>query len=98
MSLREHLINNDNSLSRFEKRVLLELSKTKAGTTLTYGELAKKSGFPNAARAVGNTMNKNPYPIIVPCHRVVASNGIGGYAKGVAMKKALLAIESVFQH
>jgi len=81
----------------FRRRVLETLAREVAwGETVTYGELADMVGAPRAARAVGTAMAKNPVPILVPCHRVVAANGIGGYGlSGVPMKRALLAIEGV---
>lgn len=74
-----------------------ELLKTvPAGQVTTYGDLAKALGHPRAARAIGQMMNRNPNPFIVPCHRVVASDGgIGGYAYGAAMKKAILSGEGL---
>jgi methylated-DNA-[protein]-cysteine S-methyltransferase len=67
------------------------------GETVSYGELAEMAGRPGAARAVGNAMSRNPLPIVVPCHRVVASGGrIGGYGpSGVRTKRFLLALEGV---
>jgi methylated-DNA-[protein]-cysteine S-methyltransferase len=67
------------------------------GETVSYGELAEMAGRPGAARAVGNAMSRNPVPIVVPCHRVVAAGGrIGGYGlSGVATKRFLLALEGV---
>ena len=67
------------------------------GETVSYGELAEMAGRPGAARAVGNAMSRNPVPIVVPCHRVVASGGrIGGYGlSGVRTKRFLLALEGV---
>jgi methylated-DNA-[protein]-cysteine S-methyltransferase len=69
------------------------------GETVTYGELALMAGAPGAARAVGTTMATNPVPLVVPCHRVVASGGrIGGYGgglHGVATKRTLLAREGL---
>jgi methylated-DNA-[protein]-cysteine S-methyltransferase len=69
------------------------------GETVTYGELAEMAGTPGAARAVGTAMARNPVPLAVPCHRVVAAGGrIGGYGggmHGVATKRALLALEGV---
>ncbi len=65
------------------------------GETVTYGELAAMAGRPLAARAVGTTMANNPVPIVVPCHRVVASGSLGGYGAGLEMKKTLLALEGV---
>lgn len=62
------------------------------GSVITYGELADQVGSPNAARAVGSAMRNNPVPIVVPCHRVVASTGLGGYGGEMhsALKRALL--------
>lgn len=67
------------------------------GETISYGELADMVGAPGAARAVGTAMANNPVQLLVPCHRVIAAGGrIGGYGhSGVAMKRALLAIEGV---
>jgi methylated-DNA-[protein]-cysteine S-methyltransferase len=67
------------------------------GETVSYGELAEMTGRPGAARAVGNAMSRNPVPIVVPCHRVVAAGGrIGGYRpSGVPTKRFLLALEGV---
>jgi methylated-DNA-[protein]-cysteine S-methyltransferase len=62
----------------------------------TYAELAKAAGKPKASRAIGQILNKNPNPIIVPCHRVVKSNGdLGGYAYGSIAKRKLLEKEGV---
>ena len=81
----------------FGRRVLETLAREVPwGETVTYGELADMVGSPRAARAVGNVMAHNPVQILLPCHRVVAADGIGGYgSSGVAMKRALLAIEGV---
>ena len=81
----------------FQKRVLESCRKIEYGQTLTYGQLAKRAGSVNAARAVGTAMKNNRYPLIVPCHRVVASSGIGGYsaASGVSLKQVLLRMEGV---
>jgi methylated-DNA-[protein]-cysteine S-methyltransferase len=67
------------------------------GETVSYGELAEMAGRPGAARAVGNAMSRNPVPIVVPCHRVVAAGGrVGGYGpSGVRTKRFLLALEGV---
>jgi len=66
------------------------------GETVTYGELAAMAGRPKAARAVGSAMANNPVPIVVPCHRVLASGGsLGGYGGGLETKKTLLALEGV---
>lgn len=63
------------------------------GKTVTYGELASMAGSPKAYRSAGSCAGKNPIPIIVPCHRVVASNGIGGFGLGLDVKRYLLALE-----
>lgn len=81
--------------TRFQEAVWSELSRIPWGETITYGELARRVGSPTGSRAVGQANGKNPIPIIVPCHRVVASNGIGGYAGGLTTKRALLAVEGI---
>jgi methylated-DNA-[protein]-cysteine S-methyltransferase len=77
----------------FQKEVWLELTRIPYGETISYGELARRVGRPKGPRAVGQANGKNPIPIIVPCHRVLASDGIGGYGGGLPMKRALLAVE-----
>jgi methylated-DNA-[protein]-cysteine S-methyltransferase len=77
----------------FQKEVWRELTRIRYGETISYGELARRVGRPKGPRAVGQANGKNPIPIIVPCHRVLASNGIGGYGGGLPMKRALLAVE-----
>lgn len=72
------------------------LVKIPEGKVTTYGDIAKALGSPHASRAVGRILNKNPNPVVVPCHRVVMSDGcIGGYAFGKAMKKGLLEKEGL---
>jgi methylated-DNA-[protein]-cysteine S-methyltransferase len=66
----------------FQKKVWSELVKIPAGKVVSYGALAKKLG--TSARAVGNACRKNPLPVVIPCHRVVSSNGIGGYAGAIS--------------
>ncbi len=69
-------------------RALLDIP---AGKTLSYGEIAQKIKKPKAARAVGNALGKNPIPLIVPCHRVIAAQGkIGGFSSSLTIKKKLL--------
>ncbi len=66
------------------------------GQTITYGQLAKKSGRPNASRAVGSTLAKNPLPLIIPCHRIIRSDGkMGGFSApgGITLKKKMLELE-----
>lgn len=84
-------------LPEFKRRVLTTLRKAvPAGMTISYGELAELVGHSGAARAVGTTMATNPIPIILPCHRVLASDGtLGGYGGGLDMKRTLLSIEGV---
>ena len=65
-----------------------------AGRVMTYGEVAAAVGSPGAARAVGRAMATNPFPVVIPCHRVVASNGgLGGFAGGLEMKAKMLEME-----
>ncbi len=80
------------SLSPFTRKVLNETRKIKYGTTITYSELARNIGS-TAIRAVGGALARNPIPIIIPCHRVVAKNGIGGYSAGIGIKTRLLELE-----
>ena len=78
----------------FEKRVWLALKEIPFGETRTYKWLAEKLGKPNASRAVGQALSKNPLPIVLPCHRVIESDGsLGGYSGGVDIKRRLLDIE-----
>jgi methylated-DNA-[protein]-cysteine S-methyltransferase len=81
--------------TEFQRSVWRELTRIPYGTTISYKELARRVGRPNGPRAVGQANGRNPIPIIVPCHRVVASDGIGGYGGGLPMKRALLAVEGV---
>lgn len=68
------------------------------GQTLTYGEMAARLGMPGGAQAVGQALGKNPLPIVVPCHRVVAKGGLGGYTPDIRYKKRLLALEGVSEN
>lgn len=78
----------------FQRRVWAATSAIPFGATATYGEIARKIGVPNAARAVGGALNRNPLAIIVPCHRVVGSSGrLTGYDGGVDRKAFLLTFE-----
>ena len=83
------------NLSTFEMQVLLETLDIKPGTTVTYKEMARHTGRERAYRAVGNALNKNPLPILIPCHRVVSGQGTGGYKLGSTLKKILLRLESL---
>ena len=81
-------------LSPFNRSVLEELAHVPYGSLTTYGTLAGRAGRPRAARAVGTIMNRNPIPIVLPCHRVVGSTGsLVGYAGGLDRKKTLLRLE-----
>lgn len=80
----------------FQKDVWKEMLKIRAGSTRSYADVAKRIGKPNAFRAVANACGSNPVPIVVPCHRVVASAGkLGGYGLGLDRKIAILAAEGV---
>lgn len=75
----------------FQKAVWNELAKIPFGSTKTYGEIALAAGNPKAARAVGSACNKNPLPLIIPCHRVIGSGGkLTGFACGTEIKMKLL--------
>jgi methylated-DNA-[protein]-cysteine S-methyltransferase len=83
----------------FQRKVLEAEFKTKRGTINTYKDLAKAAGSPKAYRSVGTALSKNPYPIIIPCHRTVKSDrtigGFGGVAEGLESKKILLEIDGL---
>ena len=79
----------------FQRSVWKAISTVGFGETITYGELARRAGCPGSARAAGAATGRNPIGIIVPCHRIVGSNGsLTGYAGGLDRKRALLALES----
>ncbi len=78
----------------FRRVVLEELARVPYGETITYGELAARAGRGDAARAVGAAMSKNPWPVIIPCHRVVGAGGkMVGFGKGIEAKRTLLRFE-----
>lgn len=80
--------------SKFQRAVWHELQKIPYGTTVTYGEIARRIGQPNASRAVGMACNKNHLPILIPCHRVVGKNGhLTGFSDGIDIKCFLLKLE-----
>ena len=80
--------------SDFQRRVWLEIARIPYGQTRTYAELARRAGAPRAARAAGAATGRNPLSIIVPCHRVVGTDGsLTGYAGGIGRKTRLLEIE-----
>lgn len=79
----------------FQRLVLDELARVPYGNVTTYGKLAGRIGRPRASRAVGGALNRNPVPIVLPCHRVVGASGsLVGYAGGLDRKRALLELES----
>lgn len=81
-------------LSPFHRRVLRAARRIPFGCTATYRDLARRAGSPLAARAVGRAMARNPVPLVIPCHRVVAAGGgLGGYGGGLALKRRLLVLE-----
>jgi O-6-methylguanine DNA methyltransferase len=88
----------DISGTDFQKKVLKVVKAIPYGKTKTYGEIAKSVNSPKAFRAVGSVNAKNRLPLVIPCHRVVASNGLGGYAGGLPMKIKLLEMENNIQH
>jgi len=79
--------------TKFTAKVLNEVRKIKYGEVKTYKEIAEKIG--TSYRAVGQALKRNPAPIIIPCHRVVAKNGLGGYSAGIEIKKELLKLEGI---
>ncbi|MGC9347484.1 MAG: methylated-DNA--[protein]-cysteine S-methyltransferase [Anaerolineae bacterium] len=82
--------------SDFQRRVLLAEYAIPRGYVSTYGRIAHHLGVRGGARAVGNALARNPFPIVIPCHRAIRSDGeLGGYQGGTAMKRALLVMEGV---
>jgi len=96
--------NTDNAVllhgtSKFSNKILTTCQKIKYGQTITYKELAQKAGYPDASRAVGNVLAKNPIPLIIPCHRIIRSDGkLGGFTApgGTNLKKRLIKHEKHF--
>ncbi|PIP05887.1 MAG: methylated-DNA--[protein]-cysteine S-methyltransferase [Syntrophobacterales bacterium CG_4_8_14_3_um_filter_49_14] len=82
--------------NEFQRKVLLQNRQIPRGFISTYARLADKLSLPKGARAVGNALAGNPFPLIIPCHRVIRANGeLGGYGGGPGMKRALLEMEGV---
>jgi len=82
--------------SQFQARVLVAEHEIPRGWVSTYGRIARRLQVPGGARAVGRALARNPFPIIIPCHRAIRSNGeLGGYQGGLEMKRALLELEGV---
>jgi methylated-DNA-[protein]-cysteine S-methyltransferase len=88
---------NLTKLSGFAAKVLKQTCKIPCGNVATYSGLAVKIGSPHAARAVGTALANNPFPLVIPCHRIVRSDGsLGGFGGGLRMKKELLVKEGIF--
>ncbi|MDD5014720.1 MAG: MGMT family protein [Atribacterota bacterium] len=88
---------NLDSYTNFQKDILQTVRKIPYGKTRSYKEAAEAAGYPRASRAVGNTMRNNPLPLIIPCHRVIKSDGsLGGFSgkEGIALKKKMIDLES----
>jgi methylated-DNA-[protein]-cysteine S-methyltransferase len=84
-------------LTDLEQKVLLKTAEIPYGKTHSYKELAEAAGRPKACRFVGNVMAKNPFPVLIPCHRVIKSDGsIGHYGGGPRLKRAMLEMEGAF--
>lgn len=81
--------------SEFQRQVWAALLRIPYGETRTYGDLARRLGREGAARAIGAASGANPLPLLIPCHRVVAADGLGGYSGGQALKQRLLTLEGV---
>ena len=82
--------------SEFQKRVLLAVHKIPRGWVSTYGRIARSLEVPGGARAVGRALSRNPFPIIIPCHRAIRSNcELGGFRGGLRMKQTLLELEGI---
>jgi methylated-DNA-[protein]-cysteine S-methyltransferase len=82
--------------SEFQQRVLAAEYRIPRGWVSTYGRIARSLGIPGGARAVGRALSRNPFPIIIPCHRAIRSNGeLGGFQSGQKMKRALLELEGI---
>jgi O-6-methylguanine DNA methyltransferase len=82
----------------FRRRVYLRASKIAPGATMSYGQLAKVLGAPNSSRAVGQALGANPFPLLIPCHRIIAANGdLRGFSApgGLALKRYLIAVEKM---
>jgi methylated-DNA-[protein]-cysteine S-methyltransferase len=87
---------DDISATPFERAVLREVACIPRGETRSYGEIAELAGYPRAARAVGNIMHDNVFPLLIPCHRVIKGDGsIGGYGGSEHIKVLLLRLEGV---
>lgn len=79
--------------TEFQLSVWKEIAEIEHGSTLSYAAIAKRIGNPKATRAVGSACGKNPFPLIIPCHRVIGSASLGGFTGDIAIKKRLLDLE-----
>lgn len=80
-------------VSDFTRKVLDEVARIPYGKTATYGRIARRVGNRRASRAVGRAVGANPLPLLIPCHRVIAADGLGGFGAGLELKKRLLRLE-----
>ena len=87
---------NLSSLTPFTQKVLKTLKTIPFGSTQTYSELAAQIGSPRGSRAVGGALGRNPFPLLLPCHRIVAKKDLGGFSLGLPLKQILLEYESFF--
>lgn len=82
------------NLTELQRKVLRTTASIPYGSVRSYGEIAERIGHPKAARFIGATMARNPFPIVIPCHRVIgAKGGLGGYGGGLELKRRLLELE-----
>jgi len=93
--LKKFSVKIDIEAAPFQKKVLNYVARIPFGQTKTYGEIAAIVGNPRASRAVGTANARNNLPLVVPCHRVVGCNGLGGYGGGLSLKKKLLKHEGI---
>ena len=92
----DYQLNLDN-YTNFQKKILQTVKRIPYGEIRTYKETAEAAGYPRAYRAVGNTMRNNPLPLIIPCHRVIKSDGsLGGFSgkEGIVLKRKMIGLES----
>lgn len=84
------------SLGKFQKKVLFLVRRIPKGKVETYGSIARKLGKPKSARAVGQALANNPFPLVIPCHRVIRTDGsLGGFGNNIRLKRKLLEMEGV---
>jgi len=84
------------AMTTFQKKVLISTKEIKYGNVKSYQDIAESVGSPKASRAVGNALGKNPIPIVIPCHRVIKTDGtIGGFTGGLDKKRFLLKLENI---